>query len=134
MDMAVRRGRATFGLTLLAVVYSIGLLIWVAAVPALDGETALEYGGPGSLAITVQPLLFSLLMWALFRRRTSGSRVASATAWVLATLYLIWSVLAALTLAAGAFPAAVILLFAVWLTPRPDSRTARVSPVQPARS
>jgi hypothetical protein len=116
MDMAVRRRRASFGLTLLAVAYSIGLLIWVAAVPAFDGETLLDYGGPGSLAITVQPLLFSLLMWGLLRRRTSGSRVASATAGVLGTLYLIWSVLAVLTLAAGAFPAAVILLFAVWLT------------------
>jgi hypothetical protein len=125
MDMAVRRGRAPFGLTLLAIAYGIGLLIWVAAVPAFDGETLLEYGGPGSLAITAQPLLFSLLMWALLHRRcTTGSRVASATAWVLGTLYLIWSVLAALTLAAGAFPAAVILLFAVGLTPRPDSRAA----------
>jgi hypothetical protein len=36
----------------------------------------------------------------------------------------VWSVLAALSLAAGAFPAAVILLFAVGLTPRPDPRAA----------
>jgi hypothetical protein len=123
MDTAVRRGRAPFGLTLVAIAYSIGLLIWVAAIPAFDGETLLEYGGPGSLAITAQPLLFSLLMWALLRRRcTTGSRVATATAWALGTLYLVWSVLAALSLAAGAFPAAVILLFAVGLTPRPDPR------------
>jgi hypothetical protein len=125
MDTAVRQGRAPFVLTLLAVAYSVGLLFWVAAVPAFDGETLREYGGPGSLAITVQPLLFSLLMWALLRRRcTTGSRIAIAAAWALGSLYLVWSVVAGLTLAADAFPAAVILLFAVSLTPRPDSRGA----------
>jgi hypothetical protein len=108
-----------------AVVYSIGLLAWVAAVPIVDGQTLLEYGGPGSLAITAQPLLFSLVMWALLRRRcTTGSRLATATAWALGTLFLAWSVLGALSLAAGAFPAAVILLLAVGLTPRPDPRAA----------
>src|SRR3954470_3331625 len=98
MDTAVPRGRAPFALTLVAVAYSVGLLIWVAAVPTFDGETLLEYGGPGSLAITVQPLLFTILMWALLRRRcTTGSRVATAIAWALGFLYLVWSVLAALT-------------------------------------
>jgi hypothetical protein len=125
MDTAVRRGRAPFGLTLLAFAYSFGLLAWVVAIPSIDGETLLQYGGPGSVAITAQPLLFSLLMWALLRRRcTTGSRVATATAWTLATLYVAWSVFAGFTLAAGAFPAAVILLAAVALTPGPDSRTA----------
>ena len=82
METTVQRGRAPFGLTMLAVVYGLGLLAWVIAVPAFDGETLLEYGGPASLAITAQPLLFSLLMWALLRRRcTTGSRVATAAAW-----------------------------------------------------
>lgn len=116
----VGRGRAPFGLTLLAVGYGVALLVWVAAAPAFEGETLLEYGGPGSLAITAQPLVFSLLMWALLRRRcTTGSRVATVTAWALGTLFLVWSVLGALSLAAGAFPAAVLLLVAVALTPRP---------------
>lgn len=123
MDTAIRRGRASFGLTLLAAAYGVGLLAWVAAVPTVDGETLLQYGGPGSLAITAQPLLFSLVMWALLRRRcTTGSRVAATTAWALGSLFLAWSVLGALTLAAGAFPAAVLLLLAVALTPRPHSR------------
>jgi hypothetical protein len=125
MDAVAPRGRAPFGLTLLAVAYSVGLLIWVVAVPGFDGETLLEYGGPGSIAITAQPLLFSLLMWALLRRRcTTGSRLATATAWALGSLYLVWSVLAGFTLAAGAFPAAAILFIAVGLTPRPNSRAA----------
>ena len=120
MDAAVRCGRAPFGLTLLAVAYSLGLIFWVIAIPSIDGQTLLQYGGPWSLAITAQPLLFSLLMWVLMRRRcTTGSRSATATAWTLGTLYVGWSVIAGFTLAAGAFPAAVILLVAVALTPRP---------------
>ena len=125
MDPAVRRGRVPFGLTLLAVAYSVVLLVWVIAIPSIDGETLLQYGGPLSVAIAAQPLVFSLLMWALLRRRcTTGSRMATATAWALGTLYLVWSVLGALTIAAGAFPAAVLLLFAVGLTPRPEPRVA----------
>jgi hypothetical protein len=123
METAVRRGRAPFGLTVAALAYSVGLLVWVVALPAVDGETLLENGGPASLAITAQPLLFSLLIWAPLRRRcTTGSRVATATAWTLGTLFLAWSVLGALSLAAGAFPAAVLLLVAVALT-RPPAKT-----------
>ena len=81
---AVGRGRAPFGLTLLAVVYSLGLIAWVIALPAVDGETLLEHGGLASLAITAQPLLFSVVMWALLRRRcTTGSRMATVAAWAL---------------------------------------------------
>jgi len=124
MDGAIRRGRAPFALTLAAVAYGVGLLVWVAAVPAVDGETLLEYGGPGSLAITAQPLLFSVVIWALLRRRcTTGSRAAAVAAWMLGTLFLVWSVIGALSLAAGAFPAAVLLLVAAALTPRPGSRS-----------
>jgi hypothetical protein len=125
MQTAIRRGRAPFGLTVAALTYSIALLLWVVAVPAVDGETLLEYGGSASLAITAQPLLFSLLLWGLLRRRcTTGSRVATVTAWTVGTLFLAWSMLGALSLAAGAFPAAVLLLVAVALTPPPAARTA----------
>jgi len=39
-------------------------------------------------------------------------------------VFVVWSILGALSLAAGAFPAAVLLLAAVALTPRPDPLTA----------
>jgi hypothetical protein len=124
MNRAVWRGRAAFGLTVAAFAYSVGLLVWVTAAPAINGETLLEYGGPASLAITAQPLLLSFTIWALLRRRcTTGSRGATAAAWELAALFLAWSVLGALSLAAGAFPAAVLLLVAVALTPSPDPRS-----------
>jgi hypothetical protein len=117
---AAWRGREALLLTVVASLYGVALLVWVAAIPSVDGETLLQYGGPGSLAITAQPLLFSLLMWALLHTRcTTGSRAATTAAWLLAPLYLGWSVLGALTLAAGAFPAAVLLLAALALTPTP---------------
>ena len=122
MEATVGRGRAAFALTLAAVLYGVGLLVWVAAVPSFDGETLLEYGGPLSVAITAQPLLFGLLMWALLRRRCStGGTLVTVTAWALSTLFLAWSLIGALSLAAGAFPAAVALLVAVTLTPSPET-------------
>ena len=120
MPALPRRGQASFGFTLAAVLYSVALLVWVVAVPGIGGQTLLEYGGPWSLAVTAQPLLLSLVMWTLLRRRcTTGSRTASIMAWTIAGAYLAWSVLGALSLAAGAFPAALLLLLAVTLTPRP---------------
>jgi hypothetical protein len=121
--MVVRpwQGRAAFALTVVAALYSVGLVVWVCAIPAVDGRTLLEYGGPASLAITAQPLLLSFVMWGLLHRRcATGSRNATAVARVLGPLYLVWSVLGALTLAAGAFPAALLLLCALALTPAPD--------------
>ena len=52
MEAAVRRGRTPFGLTMLAVAYSLGLLCWVIAIPIINGETLVQYGGPWSVAIT----------------------------------------------------------------------------------
>jgi hypothetical protein len=119
MTPVVRRGQLSFGFTVAAVLYSIALLVWVVAVPSTGGETLLEYGGAWSLAITAQPLLISLLMWALLRHRcTTGSGAASLAAWAIGLPYLAWSVAGALSLAAGAFPAAVLLLIAVTLAPQ----------------
>jgi lysylphosphatidylglycerol synthetase-like protein (DUF2156 family) len=124
MDAAFWRGRASFGFTVAAVLYSLALLAWVVLVPSTEGETLLEYGGLWSLAITAQPLLVSLIMWRLLRNRcTTGSRAAATAAWTIGGMYLGWSVIGALSLAAGAFPAALLLLIAVTLTPDPrDSR------------
>jgi hypothetical protein len=107
-----------------AAAYGVVLLIWVAAVPAVEGETLLEYGGPWSLIITAQALVFSLFMWAVLRRRcTTGSRTATVIAWVAGVVFLAWSVAGALSLAAGSFPASALLIAAVALTPRPDQRS-----------
>ena len=95
-------------------------MLWVVAYPAVDGETLLSYGGPLSLAIASQSLPVSLgVFWLLRRRCTTGSRAAIACAWILGSLYLVWSVLAGFSLAAWALPAALLLMLAVGFTPRP---------------
>jgi hypothetical protein len=120
MDSSAPSGRLAFGLTLVAGLYAIALLTWAAAVPGIDGETLLEYGGPLSLIILSESLLATAVLWTLLRRRcTTGSRAATAIAWVFATLFLAWSVLGALSFAGGALPAAALLLVATAATPRP---------------
>ena len=118
--MATRRSRgwAAFILVAFCALYAVGLAIVVAAVPAVDGETLLEYGGASSLAIVAQPLVVTGLMWTLLRRRcTTGSRAAITAAWTAAGLFFVYSVLGALSIAAGAFPASAALLAATALTP-----------------
>jgi lysylphosphatidylglycerol synthetase-like protein (DUF2156 family) len=107
-----------FGLSVVAIVYSVALLAAITAIPADDGQTLLEYGGPWSLAIFAQPLLVSVLMWHLLRRRChNGSRHATRAAWVIATIYLIYSVLGGFSIAAGGLPAALLLFLALATTP-----------------
>jgi hypothetical protein len=45
--------------------------------------------------------------------------VATRVAGIVAPLFVLWSVVGALSIAAGAFPAAVLLLVAASLTPSP---------------
>ena len=113
-----RRGQAAFGITAAAALYGVALLAWVIAVPSIDGQTLLQHGGTGSLVITAQPLVVSLLVgWALRLRCSTGSRPAAVLAWVIVGLYLPWSLLGALSFAAGSFPAALLLVSAAGTTP-----------------
>ena len=113
------RGAAAAGLSILAMAYGAALLVAVAVAPALDGESLLEHGGPWSLAIFAQPLVASAVVWSLLRRRChAGGDGVTAAAWSLATVYLVYSVLGGFSIAAGALPAAVLMLLAVAVTPR----------------
>jgi len=126
MRFASWRGRTAAGLCVLAVVYSVGLLVSIAVVPTIDDGTLLEYGGPWSLAIFVQPLLVSGLMWHVLRRRChTGSARATTVAWTLAPAYLVYSIVGGFTIAAGALPAALLICLAVALTPRDAAAKAR---------
>src|ERR1044072_2898953 len=110
-------GRAAFGMTALAGAYSVALLAYVVAVPA-DGETLLESSGPTVLALGAQPLLAPLLIGGLLHERCStGGRVVTVLGRVAIGFLLAYSVLGALSIAAGVFPAAVLLAIAAALTP-----------------
>ena len=99
-------GVAAFRITMLAALYGVGTLALAIADPQL------------SELILAQPLVLSLIVgWLLHVRCSRGHRGATITAWSLLVLYLTWSVLGALSLAAGSFPAAVLLTAAAVLTP-----------------
>ncbi|HEX8120338.1 MAG TPA: hypothetical protein VF549_03640 [Solirubrobacteraceae bacterium] len=105
------RGRLAAAMTLAAAVYGVAAtLVW-----------GTQFGGGVAYAIYAQPIAVSALLFVLLRLRcTYGSPTASFAAWTLASLFLAWSVLGALSLAAGSFPAATMLVAAVALTPRGD--------------
>ena len=102
------RGRLAAAMTLAAAIY--GELLFVVA--------GTHFGGGAAYAIYAQPLAVSALVFVLLRDYcTTGSRTAASAAAAVAVAYLAWSVLGALSLAAGSFPAAVLLVAAVALTP-----------------
>ena len=126
MDRETLRGRIAFAFALGAVVYSVALIAWVVGVPSIDGQTLLSYGGPLSLVITAQSLPISLLVFMLLRRRcTAGSVAASDGAWILGWSFFTWSIFGGFTVAAGALPAAALLLISIGMTPIPAPRTSR---------
>jgi hypothetical protein len=102
------RARFAFFLTLLAVIYSLGLL--------------LDLGfGPGLVSLVI-----SLIVWiALYRRCSSGTHLATFVSSTLAGLFLAYSVVGLFSIAPFYFPAAAALLAAVLLTP--EGRSPRAS-------
>lgn len=124
---ARQRGPVAAGLCVLAVVYSAALLVAVAVIPVVDGQTLLGHGGAWTLAIFAQPLLVSGLIWRLLRARCqTGSPRATRVAWTVAPVYLAYSVVGGFSIAAGALPAALLLLVAVALTPLPPATRGRM--------
>ena len=120
------RGRVAALLCVLAVGYSAGLLLSVVVIPTIDDQTLLQYGGPWSLAIFAQPLLMSGLTWHVLRRRChTGGDMATTIARTFAPVYLVYSIIGGFSLAAGALPAALLIVGAVALTPRGSAPSAR---------
>ncbi|MEJ7716082.1 MAG: hypothetical protein WKF40_10495 [Thermoleophilaceae bacterium] len=121
----LERGRVAFVLTALAAFYSVALLASVMAVPGDDGQTLFSSERPWTLAIFAQPLALTALMFGLLRARCrTGSRAATTAAQAIAIAYLLYSVLAGFTIAAGALPAAFLLALATGLTPEGEPQPA----------
>jgi hypothetical protein len=115
----LRPGIAAFGLTLLAVLYSLALLVSLFTIPEVNGKTLYEYGGSETLLIFVQPLLVSIAVWALLRRFcTKGGRITEVLVTAFVWLYLAYSFAGGFTISAGAMPAAFLLVIATQFTPR----------------
>ena len=114
----MRSGHAAFTLTVLAGVYGL----------VLTAFAGTRFGGGVAYAIYAQPVVVSALVFVLLRIHcTTGDRSAAWTAAAISVLFLVWSVLGALSLAAGSFPAAVALVTAVALTPTPQREARSVS-------
>jgi hypothetical protein len=105
----VARGRLAAALTLAAGCYGVAITAWYGT----------QFGGGFAYAIYAESIVVSALLFVLLRAYCkSGRRSLSVLAATIATLFFVWSVLGALSLAAGAFPAACLLVAAVALTPR----------------
>ncbi|HEV3000658.1 MAG TPA: hypothetical protein VGW75_07955 [Solirubrobacteraceae bacterium] len=114
----MNQGRAAFTLTVCAGAYGLGLCAWAGT----------AFGGGVAYALYAQPVVVSALVFVLLRAHcTTGDRLSAYAAATIAVLYLLWSVLGALSLAAGSFPAALLLVVAVALTPSPQTAERTVS-------
>ena len=108
IDAAMIRGRIACALTLAAGLYGVVLCAWAGT----------KFGGGVVYVLYAQPIAASALVFVLLRRHcTTGSSAMGFTAAAVATLFLVWSVLGVLSLAAGSLPAACLLMAAVALTP-----------------
>jgi hypothetical protein len=114
-------GWVAFALTSLAVTYGVAFIVWAVAAPSYSGgRTFLDLSsstGTG-LLLASQSLIASCVLWALLHRHcSSADRVSGTLAEWLAVIFLVWAFLAGFSLSFGTFPAAVLLLAAVLMTP-----------------
>jgi hypothetical protein len=107
----------------LAAVYSVLLLTVACTVPMGDPpETWAQRLGSDVLLAFGQPLLVSALLWPLLRHPTSDRLGA---AWLVATVYLLWSLLGWYWLTPAGIPTAVLLFIAVHRRTEEVRRTLR---------
>jgi hypothetical protein len=108
-DADTSNGRLAAALTLGAACYGVIMGLWWGT----------EFGGGLAYAIFAQSIVPSAILFVVLRAYcTTGRRWLSLLASAIALLFLAWSVVGALSLAAGAMPAACLLVAAVALTPR----------------
>ena len=105
----IARGRLAATLTLAAGAWGV----------FLTATAGTQFGGGWAYPLYAQSTVVAAMLFVLLRGYCiSGLRSLKALAATFAVLFLVWSVLGALSLAAGAFPAACLLVAAVVLTPR----------------
>jgi hypothetical protein len=114
-------GWVAFALASLAVLYGAMFVIWAVAVPSYSGGTTfldLSSSTGAGLLLASQSLLASCVVWALLHRHcSSGDKLSGIAAEWLAVAFLVWAFVGGFSLSFGTFPAAVLLLAAVLMTP-----------------
>jgi hypothetical protein len=112
------RGRRAFVLTLLALVWSIGLLVTALFAPAYGSTTLVQENGSGVLIPVGIPAVISVAVWlALWRRCTRGGSVSGVVAWTCVSLLVVFCLLALASIGLFVIPVAVLLACATSATP-----------------
>jgi hypothetical protein len=117
-------GRKAFVLTVLAFVWSIGLLVAALLAPAYGSTTLVEENGSGVLLAVAVPAIISAAVWlALWRRCTRGGAVSGVVAWTCVLLLGVFCLIALASIGLFVVPVAVLLACAASVTPPGDRQT-----------
>ncbi|HET7048670.1 MAG TPA: hypothetical protein VFI54_10425 [Solirubrobacteraceae bacterium] len=117
-SMQSSRGRRAFVLTVLAFVWSIGLLAAALFAPEYGSTTLVEENGSGVLLPVAVPAVISAAVWlALWRKCTRGGSVSGVVAWTFVSLLAVFCLLALASIGMFVIPVAVLLAWAVSVTP-----------------
>jgi hypothetical protein len=111
-------GRRAFVYTVLAFVWSIGLLIAALVVPLYGSATLVDVNGARVLLVVAAPAIVSLAVWlALWRKCSRGRRISGYVAWTCVLLLAGFCVFALASIGLLVIPVAVLLGCAALLTP-----------------
>jgi hypothetical protein len=116
--MPSSRARRAFVLTVIAFVWSIGLLVAALLAPVYGPATLVDENGAGVLLVVAVPAAISATVWiALWRKCARGNRVSGYVAWTCVWVLAGFCVLAILSIGVFVAPVAVFLACAASLTP-----------------
>ena len=118
------RGRRAFVLTLLALIWSIGLLAAALFAPEYGSTTLVQENGSGVLFPVGIPAVVSAAVWlALWLRCTRGGSVSGVVAWTCIAVLTGFCLLALASIGLFVIPVAVLLACAASATPIGDRQT-----------
>lgn len=145
-DRRARRNRLAIRLTVVAAVWSLGLLLAASVLPVYNGETISNSDGVSFTTTTLVgsqgawvlipcavPLVLCAVAWlALVRKRTGASPRSGYIAWAAVALMGVFALLSILSIGGFVIPAVLLLGRAVALTTPAPSR-AGAAPTGPGR-
>lgn len=125
-------GRRALVLTVLALVWSVGLLVAALVVPVYScagtcsgGGTLVDVNGTGVLLVMAVPALLTVIVWAaLWRKASNGGRASTWVAWLAVSALGIFSLLGILSIGIFVLPVFVLLACAASSTPSSSLSTS----------